>query len=345
MPNSRNYMLTYFKLPEFYEKWLKKLSTIKHFRYVVGQLETTSTGRLHLQAYIEFNEKMSMSAIRDKCPGINVTPDWKYTFPNRNRARAYCMKNTDGSFSSEYDFKGHGGRVENTEFIEIGVWNKNGQGNRTDIDKIKTAIKSGKKFKKIIWEDCRNYQGIRMAEKLRQYYDRPRDPNKIQKVIWIYGSSGVGKTHYVNKNFKDIYHKNSTKWWDKYDYQETILIDDFRQNHCSFETFIKIIDRYPLIIEIKGGSIHINSPIIVITTPKHPLLTYTENNEDQQQITRRCTSILNADKKFSEEIHLECNNLWRKRIKTKPSRVLELLRKKNSSDDLAGTISDDSSEL
>jgi hypothetical protein len=63
------------------------------------------------------------------------------------------------------------------------------------------------------------------------------EPQKREKpkVYWIYGPTGAGKSKWVSENFKDIYWKDDTKWWDAYDAHETIVIDDFRASHMKFQ--------------------------------------------------------------------------------------------------------------
>jgi Cdc6-like AAA superfamily ATPase len=58
-------------------------------------------------------------------------------------------------------------------------------------------------------------------------YDIPAVPNPYTyfqtkerenpTVCWIFGRTGTGKTKWVNENFRDLYWKDKTKWWDGYD--------------------------------------------------------------------------------------------------------------------------------
>jgi len=80
--------------------------------------------------------------------------------------------------------------------------------------------------------------------------------------VWLYGKTGVGKTRravdeYGGKDFKNIYMKNTNKWWDGYLNQETVIIDDVDPKDgewmCGF--FKRWTDRYPCILEINGGQV------------------------------------------------------------------------------------------
>lgn len=292
MPNSRNYMLTYYKMPELYDSWLTALSELTHFRYVGGQVENCpKTSRLHLQAYIEFNEKVSMKHIHTVCPGINCQPDWKYKYPNRDIARDYCMK-------------------EDTRVlppIEKGHWQKKGAGNRTDIDRVKESLLEGNSLSHVIWNDCKNYQCMRIAETLRKHQRNKRDRKYPPIVIWIYGSTGSRKSTYVYENMgfedKDIYEKDpTTKWWDGYEWEKCAMVDDMRKDFMKFAELLRFLGKFPITREYKNGTIDFNSPYIVITTTRHPEDMYGNRaGEDVLQLLRRITKILNSDKGFKDE--------------------------------------------
>lgn len=273
MPNSRNYVFTYFKFPEHYKDYLLKLEKIPNFRYVVAQVEECpETKKNHIQGYIEFSKKIGMKPIRKIMTGIHL----EIRRGTRQQARQYCMK-LDSRILPPF---------------ELGNFMEGGQGKRNDITKLKTLIESGKSLKQIVLEDCSNFQSIRIAEKLFQYNDNPRDHNKPPVVRWYYGATGTGKTKSVYDEFKseNIYPSFSYRWWDGYTSQKCILIDDMRRDYAKFHILLKLLDRYPHIVQIKGGTRHINSPYIIITSAYHPKDLY-ETREDINQLLRRITTI------------------------------------------------------
>lgn len=275
---SNTYCFTFFKFPELITDYCNKLSEISGFRYLIAQLENTpTTNRKHIQGYIEFKFKTAMSKIKQIMVGCHI----ERRQGTREEARDYCKKLESS--------------IPNTQ-IELGKFELE-QGRRTDIQIIKDCIKSGKSLTKTILEDCRNYQGIRIAEKLYYYSLKPRDPNKPPEIRWYYGKTGTGKTLSVYKEYtqKEIYPSFSYKWWNGYYQQKVLLIDDMRKDYAKFHILLKLLDRYPHTVEIKGGTTEINSPIIIITTPYHPLDMY-ETREDIQQLIRRITII----KKYSD---------------------------------------------
>ena len=75
-------------------------------------------------------------------------------------------------------------------------------------------------------------------------------------VDWYYGATGTGKTKAAWMKLPGAYFHaaDNMKWWDGYDMQKTVIIDDFRQEKCSVAYFLKCFDRYPMRVEFKGGS-------------------------------------------------------------------------------------------
>lgn len=274
IPTSRSYCFTYYKMPELIIKYLTLLSVMKKFRYVVAQREVCpNTQRVHIQGYIEFTNKQSQKEIKKLMPGIHL----EVRKGTRDQARKYCMKDDT--------------RLLNSKTIELGEF-KTEQGKRRDIDIIKDAIKSGKSLKKVVWEDAVNLQTIRIAEKLVQYRQTKRNPNNPPEIRWYYGETGTGKTRSVYDEFEteEIYQSSRYRWWDGYEQQKIILIDDMRKDYAKFHELIKLLDRYPLQVEVKGGVRQINSKIIIITSAYHPKHIY-NTREDIQQLIRRITVI------------------------------------------------------
>lgn len=290
MPNNKYYVFTYWKFPENILDYLCKISQLSDFKYVVAQLEKSHTGSLyHIQGYVEFYKNVSYKCLKSVMPGVHV----EHRKGTRLEARYYCMKNKGGIYDDDYYWcpprldKVHRGRDDNTLYYELGIWETE-QGKRNDLNAIRQLIIDGIDLSDIITEHATNYQAMRMAEKIFQYKNEPRDINNPPEVRWYYGDTGTGKTKAVYDEFSapEIYSSFSYKWWDGYYNHRVILIDDMRKDYCKFHVLLTLLDRYPLIVEKKGMTTHINSPIIIITCPYSPQVLY-NTREDTEQLLRR----------------------------------------------------------
>ena len=88
------------------------------------------------------------------------------------------------------------------------------------------------------------------------------------KNEWIWGRPGSGKTRYVWDNYESLYVKNMNKWWDGYNDEENVLIDDWDPEKGKLLVqYLKIWgDRYPFLGETKGSSSLIRPKRILITS-------------------------------------------------------------------------------
>lgn len=109
------------------------------------------------------------------------------------------------------------------------------------------------------------WRAVRSLQCVRAMYLQPR--TQAPKAFFLTGPTGCGKTQYaltVSRFLPSVYWKNDTKWWDGYEQQTLIVWDEFRG--CPPGFFLSFLNYVPLQVETKGGSIHLNSPIVVFTT-------------------------------------------------------------------------------
>ncbi len=64
-------------------------------------------------------------------------------------------------------------------------------------------------------------------------------------------------------------------------------MDDFRPEDMKFQRLLKLLDRYPYMVEVKGGYRQFLAKTVIITCPKHPEECYAEAGEDIEQLLRR----------------------------------------------------------
>lgn len=228
----------------------------------VGDKEQTP----HLQAYIYFHNAKTFGQVK-KFLGerYHIEKAKGTAFQNR----AYCSKDN--------------------EFTEIGEIPK--QGERSDIKHIKEQVSKGATMNEII-QEATSYQSLRTAELLMKY-QKPT-PREKPTVKWYYGPTGTGKTRkaWDELGFDDTWISGrNLKWWEGYSGQKNIIIDDFRGDFCTFHELLRILDRYPYRIEVKGSSQWLKATNIIITSAYKPEDVY-ETREDIGQLLRRLDCVL-----------------------------------------------------
>lgn len=117
---------------------------------------------------------------------------------------------------------------------------------------------------------------------------------------WFYGDTGTGKTRaaYDLVNQYNIFmingpnNKGGALWFDGYMGEQVAILDDFRPWWCRFDYLLRLLDRYPMRVPVKGGFVNWIPEIIVITTQKSIRDTFTgeyRTDEDIRQLERRVT--------------------------------------------------------
>lgn len=97
-------------------------------------------------------------------------------------------------------------------------------------------------------------------------------PVEMQRVCYVFwGKTGTGKSHTAWRQAgMDAFPKNSrTKWWDGYRGQEHVIVDEFR-GVVDVANLLVWTDKYPVSVEIKGGTTVLRATTIWLTSNLHP---------------------------------------------------------------------------
>lgn len=173
-------------------------------------------------------------------------------------------------------------------------------GKRTDLLVAVEAINEGESLRDMAMGEhgvavVKFFKGLTVLRSLRS---PPRDPSVPPRIYWIHGPTGSGKTRrcfelgsaYAGPS--DVWISNgSLQWFDGYDGQRVVIIDDFRAKGTKFEFILRLLDRYPFSVPFKGGFVNWAPEIIFVTTP-HDVRTTFEARfkyrpEDIGQLERR----------------------------------------------------------
>lgn len=254
---NRNWMITSFDEKEF--KFYENLT----IEYEIYQIEVCpESGRRHKQGYVELKEAKPLTWMKNN---ISKTAHLEPRMGSQDEAINYCSK-IDTRFQGPF---------------ERGV--KKVQGKRNDLVEIQRKLKEKVSIKVIADEHfgtyIRYYRGVHTYQQLQSEH-RTTKP----QVFWRWGLTGTGKTRYCIEKHPLHYMKDGTKWWDGYDQQEAIIIDDF-DGAWPFRDLLRLLDFNAYQGQTKGGYVKVNSPFIYITCEYAP--EHYWNGNDLAQIMRR----------------------------------------------------------
>ena len=82
-----------------------------------------------------------------------------------------------------------------------------------------------------------------------------------------------------------------SKWFDGYDGQEVLILNDLRKSTFTFSYLLDLLDRYEFRVEVKNGYAPMLAKVIVVTCSKSHAELWAElggtTNENLGQLTRR----------------------------------------------------------
>lgn len=247
----RNYCFTLFDVSP--QDLSSKIEQCQDIKYCIFQEELCpSTNRRHLQGYVEFAKPLRLSAVKTI---IHRSVHLEPRRGSREEARNYCRKD-DTRVSGPFEFGSFGQE----------------RGHRSDLDAVKQLLDSGATNEEIadqyFGQWCRYSKAF---EKYRSLRLPTRDWKTTVTILW--GVPGSGKTRYVYDKFprESIFElarpNGSSVWWDGYEpiKHSIILLDDF-YGWIPYAEMLRLMDRYPHRVPIKGGFTTFNPKEIYITS-------------------------------------------------------------------------------
>lgn len=219
--------------------------------YVVFQLERGENGTPHYQGYVHLKEKKRFSQVRVLFPGAHIEKR-KGSVP---QAVAYCQKEdtrVDGPW-------------------EAGKCPVKGQARELGV--VQRRLDDGEPMAVIAQEHFGVF--LHYSRGLREYVCLRRSQRNYQTtVLVLWGPPGTGKSryaHYVGGPNAYWLPKPAghSVWFDGYDGQETVVIDEF-YGWIPRDLMQRMIDRYALNVEVKGGSVPFLAKQIIITSNQRP---------------------------------------------------------------------------
>ena len=125
--------------------------------------------------------------------------------------------------------------------------------------------------------NIRDYAKLKQSAQLFKLHSSNIQPNQELKNEWHWGPTGLGKSRHCRTTWPDAYIKMPNKWWDGYENEETVLIEDVQKEHHMLGYHFKIwADHYPFKAEVKGTTITLRPARVIITSNYSPADIWTD---------------------------------------------------------------------
>lgn len=242
--------------------------------YYVYGIETGAGGLPHLQFMVCFKKPHRLSAVKKLFP---TQAHWevKSAKSTMQDASNYCKKG-DQTHEEWVEWKEAGPNFgSNAQFHEFGT---------LPLDQKTAGLKVIQDLYQDTVEKAKigDIENINAEHKLRYYsaikkiqHDEKKMPENLDwsegnmPNYWIHGPTGTGKSYKARKMLgNNFYPKNAAnKWWDKYNGEENVLIEDMDKSHSYQGYYLKIwSDKYAFSVEVKNSGDYIRPKVIIVTS-------------------------------------------------------------------------------
>lgn len=257
-----------------YESDLNKLERAVEWA-VLGNETCPTTQRCHVQGYCIFVKKVRLATLKKT---YHTTIHWERAKGSPSQNWEYCTKEDKNptEFGEKPEFKDNGER-------EKARWGENLQlARQGQFDTMDPQI---------LLTHYRNVKAIRA--------DAVNTGNNLEATcgVWMYGVAGSGKSHYAREFYSAangwrIYLKGCNKWFDGYEDEEVVLMDDISPcedgHDHPLRHHIKLwTDKYPFAAEVKGGCFRSIRPKVVVFTSNYKWDEVFLNPKDHDAFKRR----------------------------------------------------------
>lgn len=236
--------------------------------YAIIGMEVGEKGTPHLQAFFNFGRKnrKRLSALKK----LSARAHWEIARGSDIANRDYCSK----------------------EKVHLTIGEPQSQGTRTDIQEAVDLLNQGKTLSDVAVA-CPDVF-IKYGRGLRDYITTARLSKSRDfktEVHVLIGPPGCGKTRKAFELGPDnTYFKPRGEWWDGYLGQPRVVIDDF-YGWIKYDEMLRLCDRYPMQVPIKGAFVNFAPKEIYITSNETPNFWYKFEGYNSDALCRRMTTM------------------------------------------------------
>lgn len=238
--------------------------------------EVGDSGTPHLQGAFVLLRRRTLLAIKRHMPRAHLEPMRGTPYESKQ----YAEKDNEGVWS-------------------VGQLQKPGM--RNDMEAIKKLYLAGTSEKQIIMDHCHVPAHFHLLNQMRKEFPKQR-PVEPREVIWIHGCSGSGKTHTANElalertgnQYESIWWRHQEgNWAEGYCDQPVAVLDDIDEKTYEFKHLLRMLDKFPYSVAVKGGSKPWVANTVIITALDSPDILFRNlTPADLYQLNRRITQTI-----------------------------------------------------
>lgn len=234
-------------------------------------------------SYFHFAQQIAPSTQNPHVDGY-----YEYPTPRRWKGEFNKMKKIfnidDNHFGDVQTAKGTAG--ENMDYSENNTattgliqWGEpaKGQGFRQDLSEYNEALQASEMSAESIAlsDPVKYHQYSRTFHKIEDITLRKRFRTEMTEGLWIFGSTGAGKSHMAFQGYSPDTHYlwklNDNGWQDGYRGQPIVIINDFRGKGIEYDMMLNLVDKWPYYLPQRGKEpFPFLAKKVIVTSPMSP---------------------------------------------------------------------------
>lgn len=223
--------------------------------YIAWAFEVGDKGTPHMQGYMETSKEVRFTQVF-KLFGFNF---------HLERRKASSGEEAQDYFEHPENHN----KPPHAGFEFYGVMSKNRKGKRNDLLELKASLDAGETLAEVADKHFGCF--VRYEKSIRSYKRLKASPRDfVPEVIVLWGDTGTGKTRKAFESGPAPYFHPGGSWFDGFEGQEVAIFDDFSGSCFPIAYLLKLLDRYPMQVPIKGGFVEWNPRKIFITSNMNP---------------------------------------------------------------------------
>ncbi len=213
-------------------------------RIIFQQERCPSSGRLHLQGYVEFDREVGWDDAKVLLGGECHLKD---SYKDKATNVIYCSKRDGRLRGTKVEYRG----LDPANFPRT----SGGQGRRTDLETIRKKLDGGATLREIARNHFSSF--VRYRQSFQAYITLMSSERNWKTEVFIYwGEPGCGKSYKARKENPGLFtmpqQSGDRTWFDGYQGQDVVLWNEFHGGVCPWTLLLDLCDEGPFKVQIKN---------------------------------------------------------------------------------------------